>query len=594
MHARVLAVLQQPRLRAAAAVAACVLLLALIVDRIDPALPWPPKLDALSLIFANTMPVLIAWLLAFALTRRLWFACWLTALAVVGLYAANEAKIAHLEAPLLPGDLRLLAEPGPALNLLGRYVAFDLRIVALAALGLLVSAWLYRRRATWRLAGWRRTALAAAAVLLGLSLVAGAGPWRRLYDADRLGFEPWALSESTQRIGLIGILLLYHWELGSGDVPAADRDAAIALLRRHAEPLRERLRAAPPAHELPDIVVLQSESLFDPARLRGVAEGRFLGGLRDLAARASAGEMRVPTFGGGTIRTEFEVLTGAPLASLGGVQYPWLELRDARLPGLVSTLAARGYDTVAVHPNAAGFWNRRKAYAQLGFERFVDSREFPPDAIVGLFTSDAALTDRVLDELADAGAPRFVFAISMENHGPYDWRPGLDPVRYHALPLPARLDETGRFWLANYLYLLDDADHELMRLVGALHQRTRRTVLLFYGDHLPALQPVYEQLGFDDGREAKEQSVPWLIYDTADATPRRADTQSWLLPAQLLKSAGVEDDYFLVVEALRELLDLGSEAPADDIGHALRSLARAHLRGEFADLLAAALSEREL
>ena len=584
-----LAFFGKPSLRAALAVAACVAVLVSIVDHIDPALPWPPKLDAAALLLANAVPVLIAWLLTFALTRRPWLACWLTMLAVIGLHAANEAKIAHLEAPLLPGDLRLLGEPGSALRLFGQYVALDVRFVAAATLCLGVTAGLYRHPRGMRLSGWRRAALGSAAVLLGLTLLAGATPWRKLYDADRLGFALWTPSESAQHLGLIGSLLSYHWELGGGEIPAGDREAAIALLRQYSAPLRERLGAAAAPRDFPDIVVLQSESLFDPARLRGVATGRFLSGFHDLARHSAAGDMRVPTFGGGTIRTEFEVLTGAPLASLGGVQYPWLELRDTRVPGLVSALAAHGYDTVAVHPNTAGFWNRRQAFAQLGFRRFVDSREFPADAVVGLFTSDAALTDRILDELPDDGPPRFVFAISMENHGPYHWRPGLDPARCRALPLPAALDETGRYWFANYLYALDDADRELERLAAALRQRSRRTLLLFYGDHLPALQPVYAQLGFDDAREPADQPVPWLIFDSGDAAPHHFDTHSWMLPAHLLRSAGLDEGYFAVVDALRDLLDLGGELPAEGIATALHSLARAHLRDEFGELLREAL-----
>ena len=78
-----------------------------------------------------------------------------------------------------------------------------------------------------------------------------------------------------------------------------------------------------------------------------------------------------------------------------------------------------GYRSVAIHPNAAAFWNRARAYPALGFSRFVDAASFPQDRIVGLFTSDAALTDRVLDELADDGPPQFVFAISMRTR---PWR----------------------------------------------------------------------------------------------------------------------------------------------------------------------------
>ncbi|HEY6940477.1 LTA synthase family protein, partial [Dokdonella sp.] len=423
-----------------------------------------------------------------------------------------------------------------------------------------------------------------AALAIGASLMGGAAPWRVVYGEAARGFQPWALDRSTASTGLIGGLLVYHWELGGGDVPPADRAAATAFVQAHAATLRAGLAAATTNAPLPDIVVVQSESLFDPARLHDVLSGRFLRAYHRLARDATAGDLGVPTFAGGTIRTEFEVLTGAPLASLGGVQYPWLELDRENYPGLARVLDAHGYRSVAIHPNAAAFWNRAQAYAALGFGRFVDAAAFVPDQVVGLFTSDAALTDRVLDELADDGPPQFVFAISIENHGPFDWRPGLDPRRLAALPMPEALDAGARAWLGNYLYLLDDADHELARLAEVLARRKRRTLLLFYGDHLPDLGPVYAELGFDDGREAKQQPVPWLLYDNEDGRSRRLDTRAWMLPGLLLHAAGIHDRaWFDALATLARSPDFDPDDPDDASG--IAALARLQLRGELGPLL---------
>jgi len=578
-----------PVRRESTAALACVLLLAVLVGWLDPGIApaqtgMPAALRVLAL---NLLPALAAFALLLALTRRLMLSAWLLALALAGLYGANTAKLGVLQMPLLPADLHLLAEPLPALHLFAQYLHVDPARVLGLLLGVLLTALLCRERRLATLTGPRAIALAGFALLGALSLVGGAAPWRRLYAAGGAGLEPWALAESTARSGLLGSLLLYHWELPSGEVPAADRDAATALLAAHAPELRAGL-AAGSATERPDIVVLQSESLFDPARLQGVASGRWLPEYHRLAQFGTSGDLEVPTFAGGTIRTEFEVLTGAPLASLGGVQYPWLELDREAYPGLARVLDAHGYRSTAVHPNAAAFWNRARAYPALGFERFVDGESFAKDRIVGLFTADAALTERVLDELPDDGPPRFVFAISMENHGPFDWRPGLDPARLAALPMPERLDAGARLWMGNYLYLLDDADHELGRLAAALARRPRRTLLLFYGDHLPGLGPVYAQLGFDDGRDAREQPVPWLLLDSADVRPRRLDTTSWMLPALLLQAAGIgDDDYFAVLATLARSPDFDPHEAGAAAG--IDALARLHLRGELQPLLRDAL-----
>jgi phosphoglycerol transferase MdoB-like AlkP superfamily enzyme len=327
--------------------------------------------------------------------------------------------------------------------------------------------------------------------------------------------------------------------------------------------------------------------------LRGIAKGVHLRELDRLAKRAHAGELTVPTFGGGTIRTEFEVLTGAPLSSLDGVQYPWLELDASDIAGLPAELARHGYRTLAIHPNAGAFWNRARSYPALGFDRFIDGAAFGDDTIVGLFPGDAALTDRILSELDDDGPPQFIFAVSMEAHGPFDWRPGLDEARLASLPVPDALDEGGRYWLRNYLYLVEDADRALGRLADALSKRTRRTLLLFYGDHLPALPPVYAQLGFDDEGAAEAQTVPWLLLDTASRYPHRLDTSAWLLPAILLDAAGVRGpSYFSALDVVRTELDLDRHPKESAELPAIVALARRGLRGEMAELADEVIAKR--
>jgi phosphoglycerol transferase MdoB-like AlkP superfamily enzyme len=574
------------RLHEGLRVLACVLMIVLAIGQLDPGIDLfaPPRAGDLERLALNALPVLALFGFLLALTRRALLSAWLVLLAIAGLYAANTAKLNALQTPLLPADLRFLQQPGPAWQLFSKYLHFGPGKLVLIGIAALTTLALARERTLRSLAGWRAALVGALALLTGIGIIAGATPWRRLYHSTERAFQPWELSKSITRTGLIGSLLVYHWQIGGGGVPPPDREAALALLRAHAPALRDVVGATS-GTSLPDIVVVQSESLFDPARLSGIDDGRWLRQYRRLRKRATWGELTVPTYAGGTIRTEFEVLTGASLASLGGVQYPWLELDEDVFPGLARTLGSKGYRTVAIHPNTAVFWNRDRAYRALGFEQFIDGAAFGDADIVGLFVGDAALTDRVIGELANNGPPQFIFAISMENHGPFDWRPGLDAKRLAALNLPEALDEGGRLWLRNYLYLLDDADRELGRLADRLMKRKRRTLLLFYGDHLPDLGPVYAQLGFDDGREAKTQPVPWLLLDNRSKRMRRLDTPSWSLASHLLQTAGIADrSYFGVLAALlADDIDPADAQTADG----LNALARLHLRGE----LDAALDE---
>ncbi len=568
---------------------------------LDPALAWPlldGSWSGTGVVALNVLPFVLLVVALVALTRRLLLSTWIALLALVALYAANSLKSAQLQMPLLPADFRFLLDPAATLPLFAHYLGHHAGALLAGVALLAITVALVREPALRGLRSWPRAALAATSVLAMVGLGAGWAPWRALYDAERLHFEPWSVVDSAARAGVVGNLVLYHWELARRSELQPDRAAAADLLRAHADALRANLLPnaygqGMAAGTLPDIVVVQSESLFDPVRLAGAAADTYLPNYHRLARRGLAGEMHVPTYAGGTIRTEFEVLTGLALGFFPGVQYPYFEIADRPLPGLVRTLARHGYRSTAIHPNSGVFWNRNEAFRQIGFDRFIDESAFSQDDIVGLFTGDAALTDHVLAELDDTGPPQFVFAISMQNHGPFDWRPGLDADRLAAQPIPPGLDDGGAYWLRNYLYMAEDADRELGRLADALQKRGRRTLLLFYGDHLPALPPVYAQIGFADGRGPKTQPVPWLLLD--NGRPLRDDGRaprlSWLLPSLLLEQAGIGGDrWFATLDALRGDLALDADTLAGAGGEALRALGQLRYRGELEAVIDVALA----
>ncbi len=573
-----------------------VVIFAISASWLDPALGWPMhEVDGahLGLVAINILPFVLVVLLLSALTRRVVLSSWIGLLLLLASHAANSVKLQQLEMPLLPGDFHFLEEIGSALPLFVHYIGTSL-LPVLIALGLLALTLALFREAAWPLMrGWTRAGVAVVTLALGIGIIQGWTPWRAVYSAERLAFEPWSVVDSARKAGMVGNLVLYNWELAKRQELHPDRNAARELVRANVDALRERLlpntsSLAMPSGTQPDIVIIQSESLFDPVRLNGAPKNTYLPNFHRLAKRGLSGELQVPTYAGGTIRTEFEVLTGLALAFFPGVQYPYFEIADRPIPGIVRTLSRQGYQTTAIHPNSGVFWNRNQAYQQIGFDRFVDDKAFSKDDIVGLFTGDAALTDHVLAQLDQDGPPQLIFAVTMENHGPFDWRPGLDAERLAAMRTPAGLDEGGEYWMRNYLYLLGDADHELGRLADALQKRKRRTLLLFYGDHLPALPPVYQQIGFADGKAAKTQPVPWLLLDNRRKLAEHGpmDTTSWLLPSILLETAGIGGDrYFATLAALRDSLPADVMASSSGLPDELRALGQLRFRNELEPIL---------
>ncbi|MDY6944472.1 MAG: LTA synthase family protein [Pseudomonadota bacterium] len=544
----------------------------LLLSWLDPALPWPVTLSRLepwALALLNVVPVLILNAAFLVITRRIVLSHWLTVLVLGALYFINNLKMQELATPLLPDDFHFLKTLGVSYSFFAQYLASSRIQFALAALTLAITLLLVREPAVALLKGRRRWAMALGAVALAISLMHGSGPWKAIYNPGRLQFEPWAPRDSAARTGIITNMLLFYWEL-------RDNSSIEPNLERARQVFRESgLSAAAPAVPVaparrPDIIIVQSESLFDPRRLAGV-EYDAMPRLRAATQRARSGDLYVPTFGGGTIRTEFEVLTGLPLAAFAGVRYPYLQLTRSEIPGLVHELSGSGYRTVAIHPNGGAFWNRNQAFRALGFDRFIDGDSFTDAARHGWYVSDAALVDRVIAELADDGQPQMIMALSIQNHGPYDAVP-LDPDARPDIVVDG-LDGVLRTSLQTYLAMLEATDAQLARLIEFVDARERDTLLLIYSDHLPPLPRVFAQLPFEDGRRAEEQPVPWLLIDSRSRDSQREAHPSWFLPAVVLEQAGIADNhYFRLLRELRREHSLACDCSPP--GETVRALAQ--------------------
>jgi phosphoglycerol transferase MdoB-like AlkP superfamily enzyme len=551
------------------------------------------------LMVCNALPGLLLAFLLLALTRRAVLSFLLAFGTEALVYGVNVLKVRNLGTPLMPADFRMVGQlDDGGGDLLSGYLPHTpwpyLAIAACIAVVVLLARYepplLARRPRRWR--GVAAVALAAA---LG-TLLAGQTWWDAVYNKQRLAMQPWSATATRQHTGLISSLMLFHLQFGAAN-QRPDLKAALRLMARYQPAVDARMQSVVPgaASSKPDIVVILSESFFNPNILNGYGPGvDFTPDLHRLAMHGVSGQLHVPTFGGGTIRTEFEVLTGLPLRYFPDVQFPYLQIHQKRIPGIVRDLERNGYTTVAVHGNDPGFWNRTQAFKELGFDKFVSIDDFPPDdrTMDGKYMSDKSFTDEVLRQLPDNGPPRFLLGISIEAHGPYDSSYGIDARARDAIPVPAGLtDPQAKLELRNYIYHMQHADRQLGRLVDTLAHRNRRTLIVFFGDHLPALMPAYQQVGFKNGRGFLLQTVPYVLIDTAHmdhAVARNA--AAWELPGMLMRDAGIPDSYFALTQLLAPQLAVLTRAPdapppsetvqQREIDDGLRNVARLQLRNK--------------
>jgi len=515
---------------------------------------------------ANAMPGLMLALLLLVLTRRTLLSFGLAFLAQAVMYGVNALKVANLGMPLLPADFRMVDQLRKGgLHVLGSYLPHSPwpYLALIGGIAAVLAMWRVEPPLFATRTRGKRLTTGALLSATFATLLLGMPGWRTLYNGQKLWLEPWSASATTSHSGLVSSLMMFHLQ-DRRTKQKADPNAVSSLLQSTGDAVRARMQTpADPGTAMPDIVVIQSESFFDPRIMRGYENTQLTPNLDRLAAEGMSGPLHVPTFGGGTIRTEFEVLSGLSLRYFGNMQFPYLQLQDKVVPSMVRILRSHGYETVAIHGNDPTFWNRNTAFKTLGFDRFVSQSSFPANALMdGKYMADSAMTDEIMVQLKDAGPPQFLFAVSLEAHGPYDTQPN-DRAERDALPVPAGVNGHDKLELQNYLYHMRHADQELGRLADLLAKRSRPTLLLFYGDHLPGLAGAYHSTGFVDGQNMLSQAGTWLLVDPRNPSePQRIDMASWMLPGMLLERAGIHDDaYFALTQVLAPSLAQLTRAP---------------------------------
>lgn len=235
--------------------------------------------------------------------------------------------------------------------------------------------------------------------------------------------------------------------------------------------------------ERPDIVVIMSESFSDPLKIEGLAfEKDPLPHFREIGREGISGDLMVSVIGGKTANTEFEFLTGYAVRLLPEGSVPYQQHIKNDIRSLPRFLKEKGYYTTAIHNNVPQFWNREKVYPFMGFDRFWDIKDFKNPTMYGNWMSDKDLTDKVIEALEeDKGKPNnFVFAVTVQNHAPYD-----TPAEVEDIDVKGDLSEADLTLMKKYVRGISVSDQELYRLYEYLKEREKPTVLCFFGDHLP-------------------------------------------------------------------------------------------------------------
>lgn len=422
------------------------------------------------------------------ITGRVNFSAFVAIALVALLAGVSNAKYASLQEPFVFTDLSLFSQLVAHPRLYLPFLSIGTVVGIVAGIVVVVAGFVVDKPLAQKPIG---ALLVAACTCLGAAYVCAARLPLKLNAVD-----------DQQRHGFFAVFVAY---LLNGVKPATSRQMCAALA---AGPF-----ASGAPQSAPDVILIQSESFFDARRLSAPIKRSILNHFDSARCESvQYGELTVPAWGANTMRTEFEVLTGIEQSQLGYARfYPYTFVRRA-CASLASWFKRGGYETLAIHPYYADFFGRERAFKYFHIDRFVDIAAFADAPRAGPYVSDLAVADAIvkaLDEPRDK--PAFIFAMTMENHGPLHLEKveAGEGAAFHTLGDDPRWRD-----LTAYLRHLANANAMIGRLFSELRSRRRDTVVCFYGDHVPALPHVFSELGCEP---ARSDYFIWRNYGDAPA-----------------------------------------------------------------------------
>lgn len=324
----------------------------------------------------------------------------------------------------------------------------------------------------------------------------------------------------------------------------------------------------------PDIIVVLSEAFWDPNTLNGVTVSPDpLANFHAIAEEHISGKMVSPTFGGGTVRPEFEILSGLTTSALPPGNIPYQQYVTKDIFSYARFYKNLGYDTLGVHTYQKNFYDRDKAYPLMGFDGFLGEYDLNVEHRwnSGPYIADETIADEIiyqLDQPHETGL--FLMGITMENHSMYQDK--YDAADWNVQVSGDSLSPEQVVTLKNYATGVSHSDQALKKIYDYIMTREKPTVVLWYGDHLPTLGDDFDPYtttntiaSTTSAQWTEEEkyamfSTPYLIFANYDTGRTYQGTESHLSPYTL---PALMADYIDAPETLRTnfLLDLYATSP---------------------------------
>lgn len=279
----------------------------------------------------------------------------------------------------------------------------------------------------------------------------------------------------------------------------------------------------------PNILFLQLESFMDPLLLEHVQFDKDpIPYYRQLMKEYSSGRLTVPAVGAGTANIEFEVMTGISVKFFGPGEYPYKSiLKDVTVESTPYDLKPLGYTSHAIHNHRGAFYGRNKVFANMGFDTFT-SLEYMNNVMKTPknWAKDGILIEQILDALNSTEGSDYIYTISVQGHGKYPSQMLIDSP---AVTVTQSVSEEQKWAYEYYANQIYEMDLFVKELTETLQDYDEDIILVMYGDHLPALDNIEENVPADELYKTR-----YVIWDNFGMKKKDRDLTTYELAAEVL------------------------------------------------------------
>lgn len=254
--------------------------------------------------------------------------------------------------------------------------------------------------------------------------------------------------------------------------------------------------------ETPNIIVIQLESFMDVSKYSHYTlENDPIPNFHKICSEFGESSVAVPSNGGGTVNTEFEILTGMNLEYFGTIEYPYTTvLKDTTCESAAYILGEYGYTSHAIHNHTGVFYARNQVYPNLGFDNFIPIEFMQYEKTDTGWASDKAIYENIITSLQSTPGKDFVFAVTVQGHGAYlteDNPNNPFKVNDRNQLSPSEFKKACMF--EHYCSLLNETDKVIGNIYDYIMNSDEDFIVILYGDHLPSLEINPEDYEYNSG-----------------------------------------------------------------------------------------------